>query len=98
MKIGSEIVWLSEKDVSTLLTMREALTTMKDAFSLHGHGDVQMPVKVYLDFEPFGGDLRAMPAYIKGSDPAAGVKIVNSNANNPLKHLPAVSGVMVFND
>ena len=98
MKIGSEILWLSEKDVHSLLTMKEALKTMEDVFSLHGHGQIQMPVKVYLDFEPYGGDLRAMPAYIKGANPAAGVKIVNSNAKNPEKKLPAVSGVMVLND
>ncbi len=98
MKIGSEILWLSEKDVHSLLTMKEALQTMEDVFSLHGHGEIQMPVKVYLDFEPYGGDLRAMPGYIKGTDPAAGVKIVNSNAKNPEKKLPAVTGVMVLND
>jgi alanine dehydrogenase len=98
MKLGSEILWLSEKDVAALLPMKTAIGLMRQAFLSHGRGQVQMPVKVYLDFEPYGGDLRAMPAYIKGASPAAGVKIVNSNAKNPAKKLPAVSGVMVLND
>lgn len=98
MKLGSEILWLSEKDVAGLLSMKDAIRLMEQAFGSHGRGEIQMPVKVYLDFEPYGGDLRAMPAYIKGTNPAAGVKIVNSNAKNPEKKLPAVSGVMVLND
>lgn len=98
MKLGSEILWLSEKDVASLLTMEEVIRIMRDSFALHGHGEVQMPVKVYLTFDPFGGDLRAMPAYVKGKNPSAGVKIVNSNPKNPEKNLPAVSGVMVLND
>jgi alanine dehydrogenase len=98
MKLGTDILWLSEKDVDSLLTMKETLKVMEEAFALHGHGEVQMPVKVYLDFVPYGGDLRAMPAYVKGKKPAAGVKIVNSNAKNPARGLPAVSGIMVLND
>jgi alanine dehydrogenase len=98
MKLGSEILWLSEKDVANLLPIKDAIRVMHDAFILHGQGQVQMPVKVYLTFDPYGGDLRAMPAYVKGKAPAAGVKIVNSNPANPGKNLPAVSGVMVLND
>src|SRR5258706_8318655 len=98
LNIGSEILWLSENDVAELLSMKEALIAMESVFLLHGKKEVQMPVKVYLNFDPFGGDLRAMPAYIKGKNPAAGVKIVNSNAGNPEKGLPAVSGVMAYHD
>jgi alanine dehydrogenase len=39
-----------------------------------------------------------MPAYIMGPGAAAGVKIVNSNAKNPDRGLPAVSGIMVYID
>src|SRR5688572_8860651 len=98
MKLGQEILWLSEKDVASLLTMKETLRAVENAFLNYGRGDVQLPAKIYLDFEPYGGDLRAMPAYMKGKSPAAGVKIVNSNAKNPERGLPAVTGVMVLND
>jgi alanine dehydrogenase len=98
MKLGSEILWLSEADVRSLLTMKETVTAVENAFALHGRGQVQLPTKIYLDFAPYGGDLRAMPAYVQGKNPAAGVKIVNSNAANPAKGLPAVTGIMVLND
>jgi len=97
MKLGTDILWLSEKDVRELLTMEDALAAVEEAFRLHAQGQAQMPSKLYLDFEPFGGDLRAMPAYLKGAN-AAGVKIVNSNAKNPERGLPAVAGLMIYID
>jgi alanine dehydrogenase len=98
MTLGAEIRWLSEADVAASLTMPEVINAVEGAFRLYGEGRVQMPPKIYLEFDPFGGDLRAMPAYVKGDAPAAGVKIVNSSPQNPEKGLPAVSGVMVLND
>lgn len=98
MKLGSDILWLSESDVASLLTMQDALPTVEAAFRLHGQGEAQLPSKIYLTFEPFDGDLRAMPAYLKGDVSAAGVKIVNSNASNPAKGLPAVTGILVYVD
>ncbi len=98
MKRGSELIWLTEKDVESLLTMKEVLEVIERAFYLHGRGLVEMPPKSYLDFDPFDGDLRVMPAYMKGSKRAAGVKIVNSCADNPAKGLPMVSGIMVYTD
>lgn len=98
LKLGSEILWLSESDVASLLGMNEAIEAVEMAFRLHGENQVQLPAKIYLTFEPFDGDLRAMPAYIKGNVSAAGVKIVNSNASNPAKGLPAVTGILVYID
>ncbi len=98
MKLGSDLLWLSESDVASLLSMDEALPTVESAFRLHGEGQVQLPSKIYLTFEPFDGDLRAMPAYLKGNVSAAGVKIVNSNPSNPAKNLPAVTGILVYID
>ncbi len=98
IKIGSEVLWLSEDDVRSMLTMEEALNAVENAFRLHGEGQTQMPTKIYLEFDPYGGDLRAMPAYLKGNVSAAGVKIVNSNASNPEKGLPAVAGIMTYID
>lgn len=98
MKLGSQILWLSEKDVASLLTMPEALAAVENAFRLHGEGKVQMPPKIYLEFKPYDGDLRAMPAYLYPPTEAAGVKIVNSTPSNPEKGLPAVAGLMILSD
>lgn len=98
MKPGTDLIWLSEADVASLLSMNDTVAAVESAFKAFGLGEVQMPQKAYLDFEPFGGDLRTMPAYLKGNTPAAGVKIVNSNARNPEKNLPAVTGIMTVID
>lgn len=98
MTLGKDILWLTEDDVAALLPMAEAITAVEKAFRLHGEGKVQLPAKIYLEFDPFGGDLRAMPAYVKSDPPAAGVKIVNSNAANPARGLPAVAGIMTLVD
>jgi len=98
LKLGSEILWLSETDVASLLTIKEAMESVESAFLLHGKGLTQMPKKIYLEFNPFGGDLRAMPGYLMDKPFRAGVKIVNSNPKNPEKKLPAVSGIMVVVD
>ncbi len=98
MKIGSDVLWLSEADVQSLLSMDDALTAIESVFRLHGEGQTQMPTKIYLQFDPYDGDLRAMPAYVKGSISAAGVKIVNSTPSNPERGLPAVAGIMTYID
>ena len=98
MRLGIDLLWLSESDVADILSMKEAIAAVESSFVLKSEGKVQMPSKVYLDFNPFPGDLRTMPAYLRGDHPFAGVKIVNSNAKNPSEGLPAVSGIMVVND
>ena len=47
--------------------MEDALGAVEEAFRLHAQGQAQMPSKIYLDFEPFGGDFaRDARAYLKG--------------------------------
>lgn len=95
------LLWLSEADVSSLLTVRDAIPLVESAFAALGRGEAQMPPKVYLDFAEYGGDLRAMPAYLPGrgaAKPFAGVKVVNSHPGNPARGLPTVAAVLVLND
>lgn len=89
-----EILWLSEDDVRSVLTMEEAIPAVEAAFAEHGMGNVQMPPKSYLYYEH--GDLRTMPAYIKKLE-ATGVKIVNSHPGNPEKGMPSVMAVVILN-
>jgi len=90
-----DILWLNDADIRTALSMEDAITAVEDAFREHGRGNVQMPSKIYLDFER--GDLRAMPAYIK-NEKIAGVKIVNAHPDNPSQGLPTVMAILVLND
>jgi alanine dehydrogenase len=96
-----ELLWLSEKDVASLIHVKDAIPLVEQAFLALGTGRAQMPPKTYLDFKEYQGDLRAMPAYLPvgpGGKPFAGVKVVNSHPKNPEKGLPTVSAVLVLND
>ncbi len=96
-----DLLWFSESDVRSLLTVREAIPLVEAAFAAVGRGEAQMPPKLYLDFKEFGGDLRAMPAYLPktaSGKPFAGVKVVNSHPKNPERGLPTVAAVFVLND
>jgi len=91
-----EILWLSEADVTSILTMDDAISAVERAFYDHGMGTVQMPPKPYLYFSKYHGDLRTMPAYLEGLD-AAGVKIVNVHTENPKQGIPTVMALLVLN-
>ena len=90
-------LWIGDDDVRHLLSMAEALEAVEEAFKQHALGKVQMPAKIYLNFTKYGGDLRAMPAYLEEMD-IAGVKIVNAHPSNPSKGLPTVMAILVLND
>jgi alanine dehydrogenase len=92
-----DTLWLGNEEVRHLLSMKEALGAVEEAFKQHAAGKVQMPAKLYLNFPRYGGDLRAMPAYLEEME-AAGVKIVNAHPANPPKGLPTVMAVLVLND
>lgn len=87
---------LSQSDVARVLTMDAAVPAVEAAFASHGRGEAVMPPKLYLPLEAYGGDLRAMPAYVGG---AAGVKWVNSHPANPGRfQLPSVMGIYILSD
>tara|TARA_B100001964_G_scaffold245030_1_gene329442 strand:+ start:4276 stop:5253 length:978 start_codon:yes stop_codon:yes gene_type:complete len=92
-----KVRWLSREEVKSLLTMTDVMDSVEDAFLQHSLQNVQMPPKIYLDFLKYGGDLRAMPAYLEKQD-IGGVKIVNVHPNNPNKGLPTVMAVLIIND
>lgn len=76
--------------------MELAVAAVEGAFTAHGRGETQMPVKVYLDLPELDGDFRAMPAFLDGS---AGVKWVNSHPKNPERYgLPSVLGMYILSD
>jgi len=89
---------LTEKDVKKLLSMDEVIKAVESAFREKGLGHAQMPAKVYLFYNKYNGDLRAMPSYLENLDVSA-VKIVNSHSENPTKYgLPTVMAIIVLID
>ncbi|AGK61632.1 L-alanine dehydrogenase [Archaeoglobus sulfaticallidus PM70-1] len=88
-----ETIILTKEDIMDILTMDDTLKAVEHAFEMHGKNEVQMPAKIYLEFEK--GDLRAMPAYLDGK---AGVKWVNSHPHNSEVGLPTVMALLIYND
>ncbi len=88
-----ETVVLTGRDVESIISMKEAINAVEEAFRLYATSKAIMPPKVYLTLED--GDFRAMPSYLMGY---AGVKWVNSHPKNPEKGLPTVMAVFILND
>jgi len=89
---------LTEGDVRQLLTMDEVIKVVEEAFREKGLGRVQMPPKLYLFYQKYDGDLRAMPSYLEELDISA-VKVVNVHPKNRARYgLPTVMAVIILVD
>lgn len=89
---------IPRKQIEKLITMREAIEAVEDAFRAKGLGKVQMPPKSYVFLKQYHGDFRVMPVYVKSLD-VAGVKIVNVHPHNPTRYkLPTVMAVIMLLD
>ncbi len=83
---------IGRNEVEKLLAMPDVLAAVEKAFA----SEYEMPPKVYLPLEKYGGDFRAMPAWL---DPYCGVKWVNVHPGNPKKFgLPTVMATYILND
>lgn len=92
------VLLLSGADVKKLISIRETIEAVEEAFLAKGLGKAQMPPKSYVFFNRYEGDFRVMPAYLEDTE-AAGVKIVNVHPQNPSKHgMPTVMATILLLD
>ena len=93
-----KILLLTESDIEAILKIDEVMDAVEMAFKEKALGYVQMPPKVYITYEKYNGDLRAMPSYLERLGISA-VKVVNVHPDNPKKFdLPTVMAVIVLID
>lgn len=88
---------LNSAEVEHLINMGEALQAVRDAFFLHGKNLVTMPTKIYLHLDKYGGDFRAMPAYIASRE-ACGIKWVNVHPKNRRFGFASVMALIILSD
>lgn len=89
---------LTESQVKRLLTMDEVIEAVELAFAEKGLNRTQMPPKLYIFYQKYNGDLRAMPSYLEDLDISA-VKVVNVHPNNRTKfNLPTVMAMVIVID
>jgi len=87
---------LPDSLIRDLVSMREVIEAVENAFREKALKRVQMPSKVYLLYEGVG-DLRIMPCHIE-SFGISSVKIVNSHPHNGERGLPTVMAVILLID
>lgn len=88
---------LNSRQVGRLVDMPLTLAITEKAFAAHAQGKTEMPAKIYLHLDKYRGDLRAMPAYIRGME-ACGIKWVNVHPQNKKYGLPAVMALIILSD
>ncbi|MEM2978274.1 MAG: alanine dehydrogenase [Candidatus Hadarchaeales archaeon] len=91
------VLLLREKEIEELLSMRETIAAVEEAFRQKGEGKVQMPPKSYIFFPRYEGDFRVMPAYLEAGE-EAGVKVVNVHPENPKRGLPSIMATILLLD
>jgi N-[(2S)-2-amino-2-carboxyethyl]-L-glutamate dehydrogenase len=99
-----DVLWLSRADVRAAMggSIRPYVEALRGALALHASGDTAQPLKPYLRWRENGhiaDRIIAMPGYVGGSDPIAGIKWIGSKHDNPsLRGIPRASAVIVLND
>lgn len=92
------MLFLCRKDLENVLTMRETIVAVEEAFRELISGTAVMPTRAGLLVSDRAGWVGAMPAYLSRAD-ALTTKIVTSYEDNPSKYgLPTVMAVIVLND
>jgi len=92
------VLILSRTDLKTVLTMRETIAAVEEAFRELASGTATMPTRIGLSIPDKDGWMGAMPAYLSHAGTLT-TKIVASYRDNPSKYgLPTVMALIVLND
>jgi alanine dehydrogenase len=89
---------LTQKDVRSLLSMKDTMKAVEDAFRELAQGTADMPLRLVIRPKKYGGSINYMPAYLGDMD-ALAIKVVSVYADNPKKHnLPTILGTILVHD
>ena len=91
------MLFLSDDDVASVLSMAEAIDAVEKAFGEYAQGSVKMPQRSTIMLDRHGGSVSLMPSYLEGSD-ALATKIISIYPGNPERGLPTTVAWIVVND
>jgi 2,3-diaminopropionate biosynthesis protein SbnB len=100
----SELLYLDRADVVAAAGTGTAVfvDAVAGAFALHAQGQIAQPLKPYLRWRSDGhiaDRIIAMPAYVGGDQPMAGLKWIGSRHDNPERNgMERASALIVLND
>lgn len=98
------LLYLSRSDVRTAMggSIRAYVEALRGALALHAGGETAQPLKPYLKWRENGhiaDRIIAMPGYVGGEAPIAGIKWIGSKHDNPAaRGIERASAVIVLND
>ena len=87
----------SEDDVKEALSMTEAISAMRKAFTLLSNQIAIVPNRINLPLKDQNALHLSMPAYIKGGKYIM-IKLVNVHFDNPNNNLPLINGLILMMD
>ena len=73
---------LNEKEIRSVVTMRDIVEADKTAFRMIANGDVDVPLRAQIKAPKYDGTFLFMPSYAADED-AAAIKIINVFPHNP---------------
>jgi len=93
------VLILNKYEIESILTMKETIEIVEEAFKQFALKNVVMPLRTYLDIQQFDGSFLTMPAYIGGNMNSLGLKVVTVYKQNPIKHgLPTILATIQLHD
>lgn len=98
------LLYLSRGDVRAAMggSIRPYVEALREALALHAGGGTAQPLKPYLKWRENGhiaDRIIAMPGYVGGERPIAGIKWIGSKHDNPsARGIERASAVIVLND
>lgn len=101
---AGDILYLNRRDVRGAMgsSIRGYVEALRAGLALHAEGKTAQPLKPYLRWRSRGhiaDRIIAMPGYVGGEHPMAGIKWIGSKHDNPsLRGIPRASAVIVLND
>lgn len=86
---------LNAEEVRQSLPMPVAVQAMKQAFKAISTDQVNMPVRIHIDFPKRVGTTLVMPAHVQAPEnEALAVKVVSVFGNNPKRNLPRILAIV----
>lgn len=88
---------LSREDIKKVFTMKDAVESVKKAFSLYSEGKVANPLRTNIQADKYDGTLLFMPTYCEDTG-CASLKMFNMYPNNLEKGIPTSFSQVVLMD
>lgn len=92
------LLYLSRSDVIRAAAPVDPVAVVRDALLQHARGRTELPAEAYLGWHTTDGHVArslALPGAIWDTEPALGVKLINSSLANPGQGRPRARGLLV---